>query len=601
MEYSFWRHISLRAQTLAAFLVPIILVAGLSWIVSVTMENVRQLSDRSDRLVQEISVRNRMLQEVINAETGERGFIITGDEQFLEPFERAQSKFAGLASQWRSLSTAADDKAQLMQMEQLFQRWLNEIAKPAITARAKQPMADNGAELESVSQALVASGRGKQLVDDMREIIRSTIAEKQTVLSGVNAELIDRMRLVERMAVLLPVIGVGLGLAILLLMQMGVISSIDRLRKTARDVEKGDLSARVHDNRSDELGILARDFNRMVDQLELAQRESTVLAGFQSMLVSSNDEDEAYGAAARALSKLFPELSGALYLIAPSRDFAELATSWGFAEKPTARFHPEDCRALRLGRTYVATEESAEIFCAHAASKHPQFTLCIPLVTRDEVMGTLFLAHVSNGDDGMSKHQIALAQTVAERLSLALSNLRLTERLRRESVRDPLTGLFNRRYLEETLEREIQRVARAGKPLSIITLDVDHFKRFNDSFGHEAGDRVLEELATVMTALSRPGDVACRFGGEEFMLILPEVGVELASVRAEDMRRRIESLQLSYGGTSLGTVTISLGVATYPVHTLKKEELIRFADNALYEAKNAGRNQIAVYSKDGSS
>ncbi|RUO52767.1 hypothetical protein CWI69_06915 [Pseudidiomarina halophila] len=686
----------MRAQILAGFVVPIVIVAILSWIVSVNMENVRQLSDQSERLVNEVQVRAEVLRTVIDAETGERGYVITGNEEFLEPYENAKRQFARLAAEWRSLAITGGFNPELERMEQLFERWLNNVAEPAIAARALVPgrqfshsfnayyhlnrlqeflreegmlesvrlenefyqaarmkalgqssdaernsgflpivvpseqldqlvgeLPATGAstelnktisalvqrlerqwreialdyrEAENVSAELVASGQGKQLVDEMRDIIRAAIAEKEVRYAAVNAEVNERMQLLERLSMYLPVVGVGLGLAILLFMQMGVISSIEKLRVTARRIEAGDLSARVRESRSDELGVLAGDFNRMADQLELADKESTVLAGFQSMLVSSNTEDETYGATARALAKLLPPGAGALYLMAPSRDFAELAISWGFDDEPSLRFHPENCRALRLGRTYKASKESTELFCAHADQQTLEYSVCIPLITRDEVLGTLFLAGTSSSHRPLEDHQITLAKTVAERLSLALSNIRLTEKLRRESVRDPLTGLFNRRYLEETMEREMQRVARAGKPLSLITLDVDHFKRFNDTFGHEAGDRVLEELAEQMTNIARAGDVVCRFGGEEFMIIMPEAGTDTAGERAEELRRRIEMLDLHYGGTSLGHVTISLGVATYPKHAAKKEELIRLADNALYEAKKRGRNQVAIHS-----
>lgn len=695
---SFWRHIPLRAQIIAGFAVPIVIVAGLSWVVSVNMENVSRLSDQSERLVREITVRTELLKAVVNAETGERGFIITGNEEFLEPYENARTQFVKLADEWRQLADYNGADPELERMEALFSRWLNEIAEPAIAARAQSPgrlfshsfnayyhlnrmqellrsdamieqiqyehgqyqaarsralrdvpeekadaiwlpievtsgqlaalvdelndaawtvedrnrtdnlieqlerrwreIAHNYREAEDVSSALVASGRGKELVDEMRVIIRDAISEKEQLHTEVKAELDKRMQVVERMAILLPVLGVGLGVALLLLMQMGVISSIERLRLTARRIEGGDLSARVEDTRSDELGILAGDFNRMANQLELAEREAKILSGLQSMLVSSNTETEAYSATARAFQKLLPQIPGALYLTAPSRDYAELIMDWSNGIEPVARFHPEECRALRLGRTYKASSESAELFCAHADEQKLSFSVCIPLVTRDEVLGTLYLASSKEDSVKLDDHELALAKTIAERLSLALSNLRLTEKLRRESVRDPLTGLYNRRYLEETLEREMQRVSRAGKPLSVITLDVDHFKRFNDTFGHEAGDRVLEELATQMTNVARPGDVVCRFGGEEFMVILPEAATDTASARAEELRRRIESLELFHGGKSLGTVTISLGVATFPDHASRKEDLLRLADNALYEAKKRGRNQVAVHGQE---
>ncbi|HET8816716.1 MAG TPA: diguanylate cyclase [Pseudidiomarina sp.] len=685
----------MRAQVLAGFVVPIVIVAGLSWVVSINMESVRKLADRSELLMREIAIRNDVLKTIISAETGERGFVITGNEEFLEPYKEAQIQFLKLTNDWNNLANSTAEANELKRIEELFQRWVDEVAEPAVAARSEFPrdkydytfqafyhlnrledflsaggmleavkhehqqyqsalqslMAKSSSKevrstwgtimtsseqldqsindlvttnpssslvnsisarvrqlealwreitldyrtAEGVSVALVASGQGKALVEEMRDIIQASLAEKNLLSAQVNAEVEERMRLLEWLSMYLPVVGVGIGLAILLFMQLGVISSIAKLQATARRLEGGDLSARVTETRSDELGILANDFNRMAEKLEMTQREGVVLAGFQAMLVSSNNEDEAYVATARALSKLLPPSAGALYLMAASRDYVELAISWGYNLKPTERFHPEDCRALRLGRTYRASKESAEIFCTHTQSESLEYSICIPLITRDEVLGTIVLAGVSEAHEELDERSFALAKTVAERLSLALSNIRLTEKLRSESVRDPLTGLYNRRYLEETLEREMQRVSRARLPLSVITADVDHFKRFNDTFGHEAGDRVLEELATQMVNIARPGDVVCRFGGEEFVIILPEASTEIASARAEELRRRIEMLDLYYGGTALGRVTISLGVASFPAHATKKEELLRLADNALYEAKNKGRNQVSIH------
>jgi diguanylate cyclase (GGDEF)-like protein len=163
-----------------------------------------------------------------------------------------------------------------------------------------------------------------------------------------------------------------------------------------------------------------------------------------------------------------------------------------------------------------------------------------------------------------------------------------------QSVRDPLTGLFNRRYMEETLEREIRRAARANGPVSIIMLDVDHFKHYNDTFGHEAGDIVLREIGALLRVQVRAEDIACRYGGEEFTLIMPAASAEVSRERAEHLCKQVKRLAVQRRGVALGQITASLGVAAYPQHGATGEDVLAAADAALYQAKRAGRDRVVV-------
>lgn len=185
-----------------------------------------------------------------------------------------------------------------------------------------------------------------------------------------------------------------------------------------------------------------------------------------------------------------------------------------------------------------------------------------------------------------------MVKTLAEHLALALASLNLRETLRTQSIRDPLTGLFNRRYLEETLERELPRMIRKKASLGVMMADVDHFKRLNDTFGHEAGDAVLRELAQIFRKQLRAEDIACRYGGEEFTLILPEAQIEKVRDRAEQLRQAVEAAEFHFHGQSFGPVTVSIGIASYPKHGATGETLLRAADRALYRAKEEGRNRV---------
>jgi diguanylate cyclase (GGDEF)-like protein len=166
--------------------------------------------------------------------------------------------------------------------------------------------------------------------------------------------------------------------------------------------------------------------------------------------------------------------------------------------------------------------------------------------------------------------------------------------LRNQSIRDSLTGLFNRRYLEESLELECSRAERSKDPISVVMLDVDHFKRFNDTFGHDAGDIVLKHIGEILRRSIRQGDVACRFGGEEFVLVLPGTGAAEALAVAERIRQSAQKLEVVYRSQSLGRITVSLGVAVYPIAGETPAELIEAADQTLYKAKNAGRDRVEL-------
>jgi diguanylate cyclase (GGDEF)-like protein len=181
---------------------------------------------------------------------------------------------------------------------------------------------------------------------------------------------------------------------------------------------------------------------------------------------------------------------------------------------------------------------------------------------------------------------------IAENLALSLANLKLWETLQNQAIRDPLTGLYNRRYLEETMDREIHRSRRLKAPLGVVMMDLDHFKDFNDSFGHGAGDALLSALAHVITAGIRTEDIACRYGGEEFLLVIPGASLATALERAEKVRQAVKALQVKYQGRFLKSTTISLGVAIFPDHGQTAEEVITAADAALYRAKQAGRDRV---------
>ena len=329
-------------------------------------------------------------------------------------------------------------------------------------------------------------------------------------------------------------------------------------------------------------------------------REIALLSEMSQVLQSCVTEQEAFQTAPRFCERLYPGAAGALYLTRASRDQVEMVAAWGEPRERAPLFRPPDCWALRRGRPHEVREDGSGLVCPHvqetATSLAPY--LCIPLMAQGETLG-LFHIEFSGGPHASSGHEIApseraLAVTLAEQLASAFANLKLRDSLRQQSIRDALTGLFNRRFLEESLQRELSRVQRSGKPLAAIMIDVDHFKRFNDTFGHDAGDLVLREVGALLRRQVRGSDIACRYGGEEFLILLPEAPLAQARERAERLRQAVHELQPVQNGRALGTITISLGVALFPDHGDTPESLVQAADAALYQAKKAGRDRVVV-------
>jgi diguanylate cyclase (GGDEF)-like protein len=235
------------------------------------------------------------------------------------------------------------------------------------------------------------------------------------------------------------------------------------------------------------------------------------------------------------------------------------------------------------------------MLCHHFVEPPTSSHSCVPLTVQGDTLGVLCLIGAApvRGENQLSQLRVAVA--VGETIKLVLSNLKLREKLREQANHDPLTGLFNRRYLDASLSRELSLSQRRSTPLSVAALDIDHFKRFNDRFGHDAGDLALRECAHVLTQNLRKGDIACRLGGEEFALVLPDSSVVDTRDRVQQICALIKQLEMRHDGQLFGAMTLSAGIAGSPEHASTAQELLRAADVALYAAKQAGREQVILY------
>ena len=332
--------------------------------------------------------------------------------------------------------------------------------------------------------------------------------------------------------------------------------------------------------------------NNSVSELQQQADELSKLREMADLIQSCTTLEEAYRIIGSFAQRLFSASSGAAFMLNASRNLVEATTVWGSITPEEEVFQPEDCWALRRTKPNLVDTLHSTLKCAHVKGEAQGGYLCLPLTAQGETFGTLHLRDAANKGAQRLSNRSNLIELFAEQVALTLGNLKLRETLRSQSIRDPLTGLFNRRYLEETLAREERRAARAGSPIGLIVFDVDHFKRLNDTHGHDAGDAVLRALGGLLQTHVREGDIACRYGGEEFVIALPGASIEIARERAEALRDVTEKLASLIPGRSVEKVTISLGVAGYPDHGATWQEAIQAADKALYRAKQGGRNRV---------
>ena len=332
----------------------------------------------------------------------------------------------------------------------------------------------------------------------------------------------------------------------------------------------------------------------------MRQDERQLLAQTSEWLYSARSSEELMMVVRRAMHTLIPEADGALYVYATARDALDLSASWGSTPEFPARIAPDDCWALRRGRAYNYGMKAIEFPCDHIHGDAPPPFFCLPIIAHGETIGLLHLRFDGFEETGMLRHmregvlrnRWELGLICAEQISLAIANVRLRHELRDQSVRDPLTGIWNRRWLLETMPRELRRNAMTGGALSLILLDVDHFKQFNDDHGHDAGDLVLREVGNVLRDHMPETCQPCRIGGEEFVILCTDTDTDGAAALAQDIAASLRGQKLRHDAGELPPVTVSGGIATAPRHGLTTESLLRAADQALYAAKNNGRDRI---------
>lgn len=414
------------------------------------------------------------------------------------------------------------------------------------------------------------------------EQMRALTAVADAMREHERALLAARDARTERNAVLLTALVVG-GLVLALVLLALLMLSLWQENRRSRALERESRQALA------ELEASAAERQRLTER-------HRSLSHYAGLLQSCQTLQEAMDMTAHVIADLIPEFGGRCYILRASQNLAETAARFGREAIASADLlHPDDCWALRRGRTHRSQARDGGVRCAHLAragaddgADDPRWSLCVPLMAQNTSLGLLCLS----GERPPREADLALIQSIAEQLSLAIVNLQLRETLRVQSLRDPLTGLFNRRYLEENLQRELLRCQRRRLPLTVLMLDVDHFKRFNDTHGHAAGDALLARVGQLLQELVRNEDIACRYGGEEFTVVLPEADAAAAMQRAEQIRAAIAATTIVHLRQTFGPATCSIGLATSTGDRDTPQQLLQAADAALYRAKAEGRDRV---------
>ncbi len=495
-----------------------------------------------------------VLSDLKDIQSSQRGYVITGLKDYLAPFSLAAPELKEKLVRLKHLTSDNSLQSRRLSRVDKEARIRVEIAERIIDAYDK--------EGQAAAMAMVREGSGKKEMDQIRVLISEMIGEETHLLE---------MRKYKAAQTTLATLKTGAsGIIICTLILVIVFWLIYQESRKREDTESSLQTALEH--------------------MEQSNDQTMMLSKLSDYMQSSKSIEEALNVINAYIPELLPASDGAVGVFENSRNRIETMASWGVGkDNIVSSFNPDQCWALRRGKAHYFIPGGTEPCCEHFVEEPKGASLCLPMLAQGETIG-LFTSVVDDVKKA-TKDKVAFCRRVSEQISLAIANLNLQNKLRDQSVRDPLTKAYNRRYLETTLERELSRAERNKEMLSVLVLDVDHFKKFNDTMGHDTGDALLIQFAQLLQKSVRKEDMVCRYGGEEFVIVMPMANLEMALQKAEKICDATRNMKLSFTNKEITSVTVSIGVSTFPAHGLTGQELITAADAALYQSKRSGRDR----------
>lgn len=512
-------------------------------------------------------VLSTVVADLAKAESGQRGYILTGDVHHLDSYY-VSSNF--LKSNIEDLQSLVSDNASQMdntaKIVKIIDAKFEEMWR---TIYFKSTGEDARAE------ALVSMNHGSQIMDEFYGAVRDI----ERIESQLLQERQDNVG-VARRAAFIALAGFILAIALLLaILYYLAAREISQKTKASQDIK-----------------AVVEELHRQTADLTRERNEIAQLNEASSFLQSCNTVAEISSALPPFMRTMLPDHIGAVYLTAASRNRLDLLSRWG-EESAFPHFAPQQCWGLRRGQVHLHEADAAAPLCDHLGGLGSgAMSLCVPLVAHGETIGLLTIWSLT-GDAAHARTR-RLADMVASQLGLTLANIRLRESLKEQTIRDAMTNAFNRRYLGVVSQKEIAKAKRFSRPMVVAMIDIDHFKRFNDTHGHPAGDAALVRVSQYLQENIRESDWLFRYGGEEFLMILTDTGAQEARVRLDTLRAGIAQMTIRHEGITLPQVTISCGLAAFPTDAEDFDGIVSVADEALYRAKQGGRNCVRLALED---
>jgi diguanylate cyclase (GGDEF)-like protein len=381
-----------------------------------------------------------------------------------------------------------------------------------------------------------------------------------------------------------------LGLGSVIVLIRNVVPRIRQYSRFAKRVSAGDLSARLHPRGHDDLAQLGHALQDMVERRASSAAQEDHHAEFVETMQPAETEDEAHDLLKRHVERSTQGSSVVVLNRNNSADRLEAKTALprdSLLLEPLADAKPRSCLAVRSARTHERDPERSRLTVCEICGVSPQRAICEPLLVSGEVIGSLLVHHPDPLD---ADERRAIKESVMQSAPV-IANLRTIAIAEQRAATDALTGMPNSRAARDNLKRMFAQAARSGSPLSAVLLDLDHFKQINDTYGHGAGDDVLAAVGATLISGVRESDFAGRYGGEEFLLLLPDTRAEDAAAVAEKIRALVAQIVVT--GVAQ-PITASLGVSSFPQHAIDGDTLMRSADRALYTSKRGGRDRVTT-------